>query len=258
MGYRGVTMLGNGTTAQRSTLGGAIPGQVGDKVLICVLQSSGSNTMTIATTGSTTPTLLRGPDVVNTNMTAYLWSMTLAAGDIGKTATATATGGGWFVGAIVAMSNAAATAPIVGYNATSGGGTSASSPSVTTTVDNSDIVTFWLVRAALATPPSVTVPGTQTKAGEAKTADAASPNFALAVGYRTSVGAAGVYGGTTATFNEATTGAIAYTVGITPNAVTADPGLDFYYVNTDGLLVQCSLYYADSAGTLQQVADRTK
>lgn len=258
MGYRGITLLGDNVTAQRSSIGGAIPGQAGDKVLIAAVQSSGTNTMTIATTGTTTPTLRRGPDVINSNMTTYLWSMTLAAGDVGKTLTVTATGGGWFVGAIVAMSNATSATPIVGFASVPAGGTSATSAAVTTTVDNSDIVTFWIVRAANANPPVVTVPGTQTKAGESNTSDPVSPNFALAVGYRTAVGPAGSYGGTTATFSEITTGVIAYTVGITPNAVTADPGLDFYYVDADGLLVQCSLYYADAAGTLQQVADRTK
>lgn len=257
MGYRSVTLLGDNGTVQRASIGGAIPGQVGDKVLICAVQSSGVNTMTIATTGVTAPTLRRGPDAINSNMTAYLWSMTLAAGDVGKTATVTSTGGGWFVGAIVAMSNASSAAPIIGYAANPAGGTSATSAAITTTVDNSDIVTFWMVRAALADPPVVTVPGTQTKAGESNTSNAASPNFALAVGYRTAVGAAGSYGGTVATFNEATTGIITYTVGLAPNSSTADPGLDFYYVDDDGLLVQCSLYYADAAGALQLVADRT-
>lgn len=257
MGYRGITLLGDNATVQRSSIGGAIPGQVGDKILIAAVQSSGVNTMTIATTGPTAPTLRRGPDVINTNMTCYLWSMTLAAGDVGKTLTVTASGGGWFVGAIIGMSNASSAAPIVGYNPTAAGGTSATSAAITTTADNSDVVTFWIVRAANANPPVVTVPSTQTKAGESNTSNTTSPNFALAVGYRTSVGAAGPYGGTTATFNEATTGVIAYTVGLTPNSSTADPGLDFYYVDADGELVQCSLYYVDAGGTLQQVADRT-
>lgn len=263
MTYRGITLLGDNTTSQHSTLGGGFPtsAQVGDKVLICALQSTGVNTMTIASSGPTAPTLRGGPVVVGTNMTAYLWSLTLAAGDIGGTVTITSTGAGWFVGVIVAMSNATSAAPIVSTAGTTttitGTPPSITSPTITTTAANSDVITFWLVRAASATPPAVTVPSSQTKAGESNTSEAASPNFALAVGYRTVVGPAGTYGGSVATLNEAATGAIMWTVGLTPTATTADPGLDFYYVDATGQLVQCSLYYVDSTGTPQLVSDRT-
>jgi hypothetical protein len=261
--YRGITLLGDNATRQFSTLGGAFPAnsQAGDKVLICAVQSTGVNTMTIANSGPTVPTLRGGPVVVGANMTAYLWSLTLTAGDVGGTVTVTSTGAGWFVGVIAAFSNATSTAPIVSTPTTtttiSGTPPSITSPTITTTAANSDVMTFWLVRAASATPPAVTVPTTHTKAGESNTNEAASPNFALAVSYLKTPGAAGTYGGLAATLNEAATGAIMWTVGITPTATTADPGLDFFYVDATGQLVQCSLYYVDSAGTAHLVSDRT-
>jgi hypothetical protein len=260
MPFRDIALLNDNSARQYGSIGGAAGSltQAGDKLLICAVQSSGVNTFTITSSGPTAPTLRRGPDAINANETVYLWSLTVAAGDVGATYTISAPSGGWFVGAIVTFSNATSAAPIVGFASDTDGNTSATSPTITTTADNSDVATFWVARAASGTVPVVTLPGTQTLAGVANTKDSASPNFALAVGYRTTPGAAGTYGGTTATFNEAVTGVVMYTVGLTPTATTADPGFDVFAVAADGSMVQYSAYYVDAAGALQQVADRTK
>lgn len=261
MAYRDIRLLNDNSTRQYSSIGGAAPAlaQAGDKLLICAVQGSGVNTFTITSSGPTAPVLRHGPDVINSNETVYLWSLTMAAGDVGATYTISAASGAWFVGAIVAISNASSATPIVAEGQNTSASTTGTSPTITTTVNNSDVVNFWVARAASSTTLSLTAPSGHTKAGEANTTNTGTPvqNYLLAVTYRTTPGAAGSYGGTTATFNQSTTGAVMYTVGLAPNTVTSDPGLDFFYVDAGGQLIQCSLYYADAAGTLQLVSDRT-
>lgn len=260
MPFRDITLLNDNATRQYGSIGGAAPAlsQAGDKLLICAVQNT-TNTFTITSSGPTVPVLRSGPDTLSTNETAYLWSLTMAAGDVGATYTISAGSGGWFVGAIVAFSNASSAAPVLPAAPTKDSNvTSTTAPTITTTADNSDVCSIWVARAASGTVPVLTTPSGHTKAGAANTSDSSSPNLSVTATYRTAPGAAGPYGGVTGTYNESVTGAITYTVGLAPNATTGDPGFDVYAVNADGSLTQYSAYYVDASGALQQVADKTK
>lgn len=250
MAFRAAIALNDESTGQPSSISGTIPGAVGDIVLVSAMQSTGVNTMTIAGGGSGGWTLLRGPTVVNSNITGYLWGKKLSASDVGATVTITSTGAARFLGVAIAMSgdDVLGTA-IHNFAPSTAGGTSISSPAVTTTVDGCDIVCFWAVRSATDTAPQVTVPGTHTKAAEANT-NVLSPNFDICASYRTTTGAHGVYGGNAATISQTATGAVSYTVALAPAAGGGSTGLQAYAVDASGNLVAYSAFYVDASGAL--------
>jgi len=258
MAFRAVTLLHSGTTNQVSSISGTVPGSAvaGDVLLIAAMQGSGTNTLSVSGL-ATTPALVSGPQIVNSNVDVWVWAVRLDAADLGDTVTVTSTGGGYFAGVLHAFSGDQMTGLQVAVTKVTTAATSLVTPSLTTTVANCDIVTLWALRSASATTPVVTVPGTQTKDGAATTgASAASPSFSLTASHRTTVGAAGAYGGSTGTANTASTGVL-FTVSLQPAAVAgADGGFKVYKVSSGGVDQRVSIYYVDGT-TDVQVSDRT-
>jgi hypothetical protein len=256
--FRAITLVHSGTTNQVSSISGTVPAttQAGDVLIIAGQQSSGVNTL--STSGPTTPSLISGPQITNSNNDAWLWGMDVSADDLGATATISSTGSGYFAGLLMTMSGVQTTGLVVATTKVTTATTSLTTPAVTTTVANANIVNIYALRAASATTPIVTVPGTHTKDGAATTgASGASPSFSLTASHRTTPGAAGSYGGSTATTNVAVTGTL-FTLALQPTATGGtDAGLKVYYVDSGGVDRRCSVYYVNAAGVDVQVSDKT-
>lgn len=258
MAFRGITLVHSGTTNQVSSISGVVPASAvaGDVLIIAGQQSSGVNTL--STSGPTTPSLISGPQITNSNNDAWLWGMDMSADDVGATATISSNGAGYFDGLLLAMSGVQTTGLVVNTNKITTATTSPASPSVTTTVANCDIVCVWALRAASATTPVLTAPGTHTKDGAATTgASGASPSFSLTATHRTTPGAAGTFGGSTATTNVPVTGTV-FTLALRPTASAGtDAGFKVYKVSSAGVDQRVSVYYVNAAGVDVQVSDKT-
>lgn len=257
MTFRAYASMNTNSTSQPSSISGSYPTAcvAGDVVLICAIQSTGTNTITIASSGPTTPTLLSGPDRINSNLTAYLWSVPLASGDVGGSVTLTASAGAYFIGAMAAFAGRATSTPVF-TEGTASATASLTTPTVTTTADLSDVAFFYTTRVASTTHPTVTTAGSQTKAGEAYTAAAVTQNYAVTAAYRTTPGGAGAYGGSVATVSPTATSAVLYTVGLAP-LVTTSSGFKVYKVNSGGTTTRVSVYKVNSGGTTTQIASST-
>lgn len=258
MAFRAITLVHSGTTNQTNSISGVVPGTAvaGDVLIIAGQQSSGVNTL--STSGPTTPSLVSGPQITNSNNDAWVWAMDMSADDLGSTATITSSGSGYFAGLLVVMSGVQATGLQVSTTKVTTATTSLTTPALTTTVANAEIINLYALRAASSTTPVVTQPGTHTKDGSATTgASGASPRFSLTATHRTTTGAAGAYGGQAATTNVAVTGTL-FTIALQPTvSAGTDAGLKVYYVSSGGVNTRCSVFYVNSAGTDVQVSDKT-
>ena len=258
MPFRGITLLHSGTTNQVSSISGTVPAatQAGDVLIIAGQQSSGVNTL--STSGPTTPSLISGPKITNSNNDAWVWGMDCSADDLGATATISSTGAGYFDGLLLVMSGVQTTGLIVTTTSITSATTSLTTPAITTTVANSEVICIYALRAASATTPVVTVPGTHTKDGAATTGAAgASPSFSLTASHRTTPGAAGSYGGASASTNVAVTGTL-FSIALQPTAVAGtDAGFKVYKVSSGGVDQRVSVYYVNAAGVDVQVSDKT-
>ena len=258
MAFRAITLVHSGTTNQESSISGTVPAttQAGDVLIIAGQQSSGVNTL--STSGPTTPSLISGPQITNSNNDVWVWGMDVSADDLGSTATISSNGSGYFAGLLLVMSGVQTTGLAVATTKITTATTSLTTPALTTTVANTNVVNLYALRAASATIPVVTVPGTHTKDGAATTgASGASPSFSLTASHRTTPGAAGSYGGLSATTNVAVTGTL-FTIGLQPTAtVGADAGFKVYKVSSAGVDQRLSVYYVNAAGVDVQVSDKT-
>jgi hypothetical protein len=262
MAFRAFTGLHSGTTNQTNSISGTVPAAcvAGDLLVIAAQVSAGTATMTVTSSGPTSPTLVTGPQqVTGNNDTTYVWLLPLAAGDLGATITIASTSAGYFDGLLLAMSGVQATGMVAAEGLVNSAVSSVTTPTVTTTVDGCDIVSILALRAPSATTPVATPPGTQTKDGAATTgASGALPSFSITAGHRTTPGAAGSYGGSTWTLNTPSTGVLV-TVALQPVATAGtDTGLKTYYAHPiTGALMRCDVFYADASGTLVQVSSKT-
>lgn len=261
MAFRAFTALHSGTTNQVASISGTVPAAcvAGDVLIIASQHSSGSSTATVANSGPTAPSLVSGPQqVTGNNDTSYAWLLPLAAGDLGATITITASAGGYFDGLLLAMSGVQATGMVAAESQVNAAVSTLTTPTVTTPVDNCEIVTIAALRSASATTPVVTVAGTQTKDGAATTgASGASPSFSITAAHRATVGAAGTYGGSTWTVNTPVTGVL-FTVALQPAATAGtDAGFMAYYADGAGTMHRCDVFYADGSGTKVQVSSKT-
>lgn len=262
MAFRAFTALHSGTTTSVNTITGTVPAScaAGDVLIITGQQGSGTNTLTCTTNGPTVPSLVSGPQITLANNDVWLWSLPLASGDLGKTVTITAGSGngGYFVGTLHAFSGVQTTGLQVQVSSVSTATTSLTTPALTTTVANSEVINIYALRAASATTPVVTVPGSHTKDGAATTgAASASPSFSLTNSHRTTVGAAGSYGGLSATVNTASTGTL-FTVALQPTSVSGtDTGFMAYRVDSGGASHRCDVFYVNASGTPVQVSSKT-
>jgi hypothetical protein len=258
MGFRGITLLHSGTTNQVSSISGTVPAAAvaGDVLVIAGRQSSGVNTL--STSGPTTPSLISGPQITNSNNDAWLWGMDMSADDLGATATISSSGAGYFDGLLLVMSGVQTSGLIVTVTKVTSATTSLTTPAITTTVANSEVINLYALRAASSTTPVGTVPGSHPKDGATSTgASGASPRFSLTASHRTTPGAAGSYGGLSASTNVAVTGTI-FSLALQPTATAGtDTGFKVYYVNSAGVDQRVSVYYVNSAGVDVQVADKS-
>jgi hypothetical protein len=260
MAFRAFASLNSNSTNQPASITGSLPtaAVAGDTVLIATLMSTGADTQTLTSSGPTAITSLAGPIVVTSNISAYLWKVTLAAGDVGAILTDTSSGTGHYaIGAMMAFSGRSG-ATVVPTAATATATTSLTSPVATTTADSSDVAFFYIARDATTTRPVITVPSSQTAAGSAYTANtgAGGPNFTITAAYRTTPGAQGDYGGTAATVSPTATAAVMFTVGLAPK-VTTGSGFTVSKVNTGGTTSRLSVFLVNSGGTTTQIADKT-
>jgi hypothetical protein len=256
--FRAITLLHSGTTNQVSSISGTVPGSAaaGDVLLQIGQQSSGTNTL--STSGlPTVPALVSGPQVTNSNNDVWVWASRLVAGDLGDTAVIGSSGAGYFDGLLVAFSGDQMTGLQVSASKVTTATTSLTTPALTTTVANCDIVNLYALRSATSTIPVVTQPGTHTKDGAATTGASGGPKFSVTATHRTTVGAAGAYGSSSASTNVAVTGVI-FTIALQPAATAGtDTGFKVYKVSSGGVDQRMSVYYVDSTGTDVQVSDKT-
>lgn len=260
MAFRAFASLNTNSTNQPASITGALPTSAvaGDTVVFATTMATGTDTQALTSSGPTAPTALAGPIVVTSNISAYLWKVTLAAGDVGAIVTDTSSGSGHYaIGAMMAFSGRSG-ATVVPTAATATATTSITAPTVTTTADLSDVAFFYIARDATSTRPVITVPSTQTSAGSAYTANTGStgPNFTITAAYRTTPGAAGDYASAAATVSPTATAAVMFAVGLAP-AVSTGSGFTVSKVNTGGTTSRLSVYYVNASHSLVQVADKT-
>jgi hypothetical protein len=259
MAFRGIALLHSGTTGQVSSISGAVSGTsavAGDVLLAVGQQSSGTNTLSIS--GLTTaPALVSGPQITNSNNDVWAWASRLVTGDLSDTAVIGSSGAGYFDGVLLAFSGDQMTGLQVATTKVTTATTSLTTPALTTTAANCDIINIYALRSATSTTPVVTQPGTHTKDGAATTGPSGGPKFSTTATHRTSVGAAGAYGGLSATSSVAATGVI-FTIALQPAATAGtDTGFKVYKVSSAGVDQRVSVYYVDAGGTDVQVSDKT-
>lgn len=260
MAFRAFTALNSGATNQPSTISSVVPAScvAGDVLIITGQQSRGTNTLTVANSGPSTPSLVSGPQVTDANNTVYVWVLTLASGDLGATITINAPSGGYFDGSLHAFSGVQRTGMLSQVTNVSTAATSVTTPTVTTTVANCDIVQILALRSATTTSATATPPATQTRDGAATTgASGASPSFTVVNGHRTTPGAAGSYGGATWTLSQACTGSL-FTIALQPTGVSGtDTGFMAYWVDSAGTSHRCDVYWVNASGTAVQISSKT-
>src|SRR3954453_12695071 len=199
MGYRTGVAVNDSQTVQTNTATVTIPAsaQVGDVALFTMSQNSAAATGTPPT--GWTQVIAPVTSSAN-NQRIWLWKRQLVAGDPGSSVTFTSSVIARFIGILevwsgVDFANVAATG---GQNGATNS-TSHVSPTITTTVAGTFIANLWGIRSGTATAFTVTVPAGHTASTLVRTAFSAQPNYTIQSSRLTTPGAAGTYGGGTAT-----------------------------------------------------------
>jgi hypothetical protein len=211
----------DGTTTGGTSTTGTVPSAttaVGDTAIFFMCQNAGSSAVFTAPTGWST---VAGPDQTGSTSAerTQVYGKDLVSGDLGSSVTFSSSGSGTRTFGVLVIfrgtSLASITAPAATTNTTNT--TSITSPAVTTTVASSWVVGLWAVRVATAAPaPTLSYPGTETFIDRSRTAFTASPNYTAEVSRLTTPGAAGSYGGITATASATTSNQHAYTLIVPP------------------------------------------
>lgn len=220
MTYRAGAVANHNQSANTSTASVTIPtsgsgGTVipGDTALFCMVQNSGNAVFTAP--AGWAPLFTDGPKTINSNLRTQVWVKDLVSGDIGAAAAFTSNVGARLPGVLTIISGTSADEVIAEFNAIPVADSTApylvTSPVINTLADNSDVVGFWVLRDPTGIPaPSLTVPASHTADSVSKTNFASSPNFTVQASHRTTPGAAGPYGGSTAESSEPVTAIVIY------------------------------------------------
>lgn len=177
-------------------------------------------TRSVSTDDITTPTgwsVLAGPLTTASNLTSKIWAKKLVSGDPGSTVSFTAGAGARTTAAWTIVQGADLLSEVVITSSSAANTTSTmTAPTVTTVEANCFIATFFICRAAVTTNVNITPTGSQTEDAESNTNIATSPNFAMSIAHANSnSGAAGSYGGFTATTDQTMSHAHMYTIAVT-------------------------------------------
>jgi PKD repeat protein len=222
MTYRAGATANNNQAANTGTASVTIPtsgpgGTVipGDTALFCMVQNSGSSVLSPPVGGGWAPLFPDGPKTINSNLRTQVWVKDLVSGDIGATVAFTSNVGARLPGVLSIISGTSAAAVIAEFNAIATADSTApylvTSPVINTLVNGSDVVGFWVLRDPTGIPaPSLTVPASHTADSVSKTNFGTSPNFTVQASHRTTPGAAGPYGGSTAESSEPVTAIVIY------------------------------------------------
>lgn len=217
------------TTTNLSTCPVVIPASTQTNDIGLFIMTENLNAPTY--TGATGWTSIAGQNVLASNQSTQVWAKVMSSSEAGTTETFSSGTGGRLSGILAIISGADTTlanivaAYTTATNVTSG--TNITSATVTTTVSGCLIVNLWSVRAGTATAPNLTIASPQTLDASTQTAVSTSPNFTDSVSHQTTAtGAAGTYGGVTATADE-TVNAAMYTLAIPANPVTYAKGQFF-------------------------------
>lgn len=214
--YVGGATANDGQTSAASSAVFTIPAaaQAGDTAIVCIAQNSGAATFT-PPSGWTS---LSGPDVVSSNCESQVWAKDLVSGDPGSSATFTSSSSARLPGDMLVLRGTAAASLSVTSGSVVTGTTSWTTPAITTTVDNSEVIAILVARTGTSTAPSITTPSGNTAAATAKTAFGTSPNFTVGSFYKTALASpAGSYGGVAVTLSAAATGT-AYSLAAAPTS----------------------------------------
>lgn len=209
----------NGQTSATLTATFTIPAsaQAGDTALLVVTQNTGANTFT-PPSGWTT---LRSGDFAATSLEGALFGKDLAAGEPGSSISVTASATSRFPGVLLVFRGTQLSSVTVTAATSTTSSTTLTSPSITTTVDNSFIVNFWISRTSNAAPAgTITVPANHTADTASTTAFTTSPNDIVQTSHLTTPGLAGSYGGQNATASLAASHAVIYTIAVPPVATS--------------------------------------
>lgn len=249
---RVTAQISNGSSTASTTDVGTIPASSLDGDLAVLVASQGTGANTCAT--PTGWTLVGGPLRVDANISAYVFAKDLVLADAGASVSLVWSGGAKSSGVIVVLSGADTVAELVSAAlATAANGTVFNIPSVTTVEADCAILAVAVLRDATATPPDATWPGTWTSQVRSATGGS-TPNLSCEAATVTAGAlSAGVHGGGTGG-SAGHTGALAFTVGITPAPAanvppTANAGVDQTGI-APGATVALSGSDSDSDGTV--------
>jgi hypothetical protein len=185
-------------------------------------------------TGASGWTSIAGMNTLASNQSTQVWEKDMTTSEAGTAETFSSGTSGRLSGimAIIAGGDTTLANTIIQYgtmtNVTSG--STITAPTVTTTVAGCLIVTLWSVRAGSTTAPTLTINSAHSVDGSTKTLYSASPNFTHTVSHQTTAtGAAGTYGGVTATADQ-TVNVAMYTLAIPPSPITYNKGQFFPFL----------------------------
>ena len=173
-------------------------------------------------TGDTFASTVRAGPQVNAGLTqtVYIATHTLTAGDISAGSdTITWTAAARELASGVVWANVDESTITVGTPSSQSTSTSFSTPTVTAGAANEVILLMSSTRAASATAPIYTLPGTYTQDTNVVTTYGANSQFRSTIAHLTTPGAPGVYGGNTLTLTGAPTSTMTYSVALAPSVV---------------------------------------
>lgn len=215
----------DGQSSSTSTAAFTVPSSatahVADTAIVVLQTNSGTATFTppsgwTALSGSS-------PDNTSNNNVTQVYVKDLVSGDLGASASFTVSSTPTrFIGSMLIFRGTTAASLTIAYASRSTASTSITSPTITTSGANTEIVEVWCAHTASTSAATITVPGVDTAASTTKTGFAASPNKTIQSGYLTTTGAAGTYGGNTATASLSSTANV-YTLAL-PAATTTGSG----------------------------------
>lgn len=216
--YVAGAVANNGQTVGTNTAAFTVPAsaQAGDTAIVSLQQNSGSATFTPPSGW----TRLSGPDYTNSNIATVVYAKDLVAGDLGGTASFTSSVSARLPGIMDVFRGTATSLASLTYAQLTAAGTTLTSPTITTTAAGTGIYNIWGPRSGFAAPsPTITVPANHTAVSVSASQFATAPNAGMQGSYLTTPGAAGSYGGQTATSSGSVT-ANNYTIALPASTVT--------------------------------------